>query len=110
MSIDVSQFHAIAGKTIDSLADTIDEDLGDELDVDVQGGILTIDLPDGGQYIVNKNEPLRQIWLSSPKSGAWHFDWDVASERWLSTRGERVALTDLLADELAAITGVRVEL
>lgn len=110
MSLDEVRFHQIADKTIDGLAETIEAELGDKIDVDVQGEILTLELPDGGQYIVNKNTPLKQIWLSSPRSGAWHFEWDGAPERWLSTRGEKVALADLLAGELAEITGTRIRL
>jgi len=67
-------------------------------------------LDDGRQFIVNKNAPLRQIWLSSPKSGAWHFEWDSDDESWRSTRGARVDLADLLADELESVTGIRPEL
>lgn len=107
MPLDEARFHTLAGKTISALADAVDEDLGDDLDVEEQNEILTIVLPDGGQYIVNKNAPLCQIWLSSPKSGAWHFEWDEATERWRSTRGAKVALDDLLADELRAVTGTR---
>ena len=110
MTIEESRFHIIADKTIDGLADAIDADLGDDLDVDVEGGILTIALPGGGQYIINKNAPMRQIWLSSPKSGASHFDWDESADGWRSTRGEKVSLTELLADELEQATGTRVAL
>jgi frataxin len=46
------------------------------------------------------HRPNRQIWLSSPKSGAWHFDADPAVPgQWVATKGgER--LHDLLAREL----------
>jgi len=108
MSLEEARFHTIADQTITCLAEAIEADLGDEIDVDVQNEILTLDLPDRGQYIINKNAPLKQIWLSSPRSGAWHFDWDLGTERWLSTRGEKVALDDLLLGELEAITGARV--
>ncbi len=85
MPLDETSFHIIAGKTIEALAEAIDIDLGEEIDVEVQNEILTIGLPGGGQYIINKSAPLRQIWLSSPRSGAWHFEWDVAAEGWRST-------------------------
>ncbi len=107
MSLDEADFHQLADTTIRRLAEAIDVDLGDEIDVDEQNEILTLILPDGGQYIVNKNAPLKQIWLSSPRSGAWHFVWDAATERWRSTRGEKVALDDLLIGELEEITGTR---
>lgn len=108
MPVDEAGFHLLADKTINALAEAIEDDLGDEIDVDVQDEILTLGLADRSQYVINKNSPLRQIWLSSPKSGAWHFEWDAQSERWRSTRGETVALDDLLLDELAATTGIRV--
>jgi frataxin len=84
----------------------------DDLDVDLEGGILSIGLPDGGTYLVNKHAPNREIWLSSPKSGAWHFRHDAAAG-WISTRevdGARPQLHRLLAAELAAVTGNPLEL
>lgn len=108
MPIDETTFHSLADKTIAALAEAIDTEVGEEIDVEEQNEILTLVLPDGGQYIINKNAPLKQIWLSSPRTGAWHFEWDEGRERWLSTRGEKVALDDLLVGELEAITGTRV--
>lgn len=109
MSNDETRFHHLADQTLDRLTSQIDEALGDDLDVDEQDKIVTIGLPSGGQYIVSKNAPVRQIWLSSPASGAWHFAWDEASSRWVSTRGSEV-LTELLAAELAAVVGRPFEL
>jgi frataxin len=108
MPLEEAHFHQIADRTINRLAEVIEADLGDEIDVDVQNEILSLDLPDSGQYIVNKNAPLKQIWLSSPRSGAWHFQWDAELEQWLSTRGEKVALDALLVDELSQITGTKI--
>ena len=105
MSIDESQFHSLADKTLDFILSTVDRELGDELDADIHGEILTIDLPGGGQYILNKNAHLGQLWLSSPKSGAWHFEWDAETGNWLSTRGRETALGALLAGELSDLTG-----
>jgi frataxin len=65
-----------------------------------------------GSYLVNKHRPNREIWLSSPKSGAWHFSRDPEAG-WISTRvveNERPNLHRLLAEELADATGAPVEL
>ena len=86
----------------------IEDSLGDELDVDLQGGILTIELATGGQYVINKHAPNRQIWLSSPVSGASHFGHEPG-RGWISTRGGAV-LHELLAQELSAATGTRISL
>jgi frataxin len=102
--MDESAFQNLADPLLARLNATLEEALGDVADVDLRGGILTIELDDGRQYVVNKHAPTRQIWLSSPISGAAHFEHDAATATWRSTRGGAV-LTDLLAAELSAATG-----
>src|SRR5581483_3223127 len=88
------------------------EDQLPDAEVDLQGGILTVEIEGVGQYLLNKHGPNREIWLSSPKSGAWHFRHEPEAG-WISTRtvaGERPVMHRLLADELAAIAGDTVEL
>lgn len=109
MTLDENTFETLADATLARFQETIEETLGDHLDVDLQGGILTIELDSGGQYVVNKHAPNRQIWVSSPVSGASHYDYDPATEGWRSTRGD-VTLADLLARELMAATGASLTL
>lgn len=100
-------FERQAGQILESLFERIEEQLGDWLEVDLEGGILKLELPDGGTYIVNKHAPNREIWLSSPKSGAWHFSLAEAG-RWRSTRpgvDGRADFLVLLSGELAAASG-----
>ena len=102
------EFERRAAEILDSLFEQIEDQLGDWLDVEMNGGILQIELPDGGAYVVNKHAPNREIWMSSPKSGAWHFAAGVDGA-WRSTRGAE-ELTALLAGELAAASGRAVQL
>ena len=67
-------------------------------DAELQGGVLTVD-GDDGTWVVNKHAPTRQIWLSSPKSGARHYAFDQASGLWKDTRGSG-DLLQTLAGEL----------
>jgi frataxin len=46
----------------------------------LQAGVMTIGFPKIGEYVINKQPPNKQIWLSSPKSGPKRFDWVVVSE------------------------------
>lgn len=101
------EFERRAAEVLETLFDQVEDQLGDWLDVEMTGGILQIELPDGGTYIVNKHGPTQEIWLSSPKSGAWHFAAD--DDTWRSTRGAE-ELTALLAGELAAASGRLVRL
>ncbi|HVI52647.1 MAG TPA: iron donor protein CyaY [Candidatus Sulfotelmatobacter sp.] len=110
MSSDDTRFHHLADAVLAHILDVVDEAAGDEVDADIQAEILTIVLPDRRQYIINKNAHLSQIWLSSPASGAWHFQYVEAAGAWLSTRGGGESLLTLLAAELSAATGVVISL
>jgi frataxin len=97
--MDEASFERAAERTLQQLMTALEEVLGDGAEVDLEGGILTVALETGGTYLLNMHRPNRQIWLSSPKSGAWHFDADPnAPGQWIATKGgER--LHDLLARE-----------
>lgn len=45
-----------------------------------QAGVLSIVFPPHGTYVVNKQPPNKQIWLSSPLSGPKRYDWVVSGE------------------------------
>lgn len=77
-----SAFESLA----DSLLATLEEALGDHVDAELQGGVLTVE-GDDGTWIVNKHAPTRQVWLSSPRSGARHYAFDSGAGKWLDTRG-----------------------
>jgi frataxin len=78
----------------DSLLDTLEEEIGSHADTERQGGVLTIE-GEGGTWVVNKHAPTRQVWLSSPKSGARHYALEEASGLWADTRGGSDLLTTL---------------
>src|SRR5207249_10395107 len=81
----------------DSLLVTLEGALGDGADAELQGGILTVQ-GEAGTWVVNKHAPTRQIWLSSPKSGAKHFSFEAGSGLWQDTRGGADLLTTLSAE------------
>ena len=76
----------------DSLLEALESGLGD--DAELQGGVLTLDA-DEGTWVINKHAPTRQVWLSSPKSGALHYAFDTASGLWRDTRGGADLLSTL---------------
>jgi frataxin len=106
-----ADFERRAGAILEGLFEQIEDQLGDWLEVDLEAGILNLELPDGGIYVINRHAPNREIWLSSPASGAWHFA-AAQTGSWPSTRpGPQgpVLFPDLLAQELAAAAGRPVE-
>ena len=69
-----SEFHRLA----DTLWMTIEERLDDwdgdsDIDCEINGGILTITFENGSKIIINRQEPLHQVWLAA-KQGGYHFD------------------------------------
>ena len=42
--------------------------------------MLTLTFPPNGTYVINKQPPNKQIWLSSPLSGPKRYDWIVIGE------------------------------
>lgn len=97
-----AEFERLATATLARFAETLEQGLGDAAEVDLQGGILTVTLDRGGAYVINKHTPNRQIWLSSPRSGASHYGFDAARSAWICTRSGRT-LADMLAEELGPI-------
>ncbi len=93
-------FETMADSLLESLEEAID-------DAELQGGVLTVEA-DGGTWVVNKHAPTRQIWLSSPKSGARHYAFDAATGLWKDTRGNGDLLTTL-AGELGVTLAWRPE-
>lgn len=91
-------FESLAEAALARVFEAVEAAARDDTEVDLEGGILTIEIDGVGTYVLNKHAPMRQLWLSSPKSGAHHFAWDGA--RWLSTRGGG-DLMALLANELS---------
>lgn len=106
-------YEKLADKTLDSLAEYF-EDLTDEsftgpdYDVVFTSGVLTVQVGGGhGTYVINKQTPNKQIWLSSPTSGPKRYDW--TGERWTYSH-DGTALHDLLSKEFSAIFHLNMDL
>ncbi|KAJ5762450.1 uncharacterized protein N7511_005832 [Penicillium nucicola] len=87
---------------------------GSDVEAEYSAGVLNISLPAIGTFVLNKQPPNKQIWLSSPVSGPKRFDWIVEGDymhekqdsrpfvngQWIYLR-DGSNLTDLLNAELA---------
>ncbi|WP_342169868.1 iron donor protein CyaY [Rickettsia endosymbiont of Seladonia tumulorum] len=89
-----SEFSKIAETVIAHIADRIEEQ-DQDIDVDLQSDILSIDTTNG-IYVINKQSAVKEIWLSSPISGPYHFFYE--QEKWRNRAG--LELMSILTDEL----------
>ncbi|RGP61994.1 hypothetical protein FLONG3_10364 [Fusarium longipes] len=76
------EYHEIADEYLDNVVGKFEElqDQREDIDVEFSAGVLTIKWPDKGTYVINKQPPNKQIWLSSPISGPKRYDWCLLGE------------------------------
>ncbi|XP_076960077.1 frataxin, mitochondrial-like [Bidens hawaiensis] len=107
------EFHKLADSTILHLLDKIEE-YGDAVDIDgfdIDYGnqVLTVKFGSLGTYVLNKQTPNRQIWMSSPVSGPSRFDWDQTAEAWIYRR-TKAKLLETLESEIQQLCGEPIKL
>jgi Frataxin-like domain len=63
-----SEYHSIADETLETIQDTVDSffDMKNEIEYEVSysSGVLSISFPPHGTWVLNKQTPNRQIWVS----------------------------------------------
>ncbi|KAH8811592.1 hypothetical protein F5884DRAFT_281972 [Xylogone sp. PMI_703] len=59
----------------------------EDVDVEYSAGVLTLTFPPNGQYVINKQPPNKQIWLSSPLSGPKRYDFVILGDSQKSKEG-----------------------
>ncbi|CAG8904603.1 unnamed protein product [Penicillium egyptiacum] len=53
---------------------------GSDIEAEYSAGVLNISVPALGTYVLNKQPPNKQIWLSSPISGPKRYDWIIEGD------------------------------
>uniref|UniRef100_A0A0W0FY10 Ferroxidase n=1 Tax=Moniliophthora roreri TaxID=221103 RepID=A0A0W0FY10_MONRR len=68
--LSVAEYHRLSDEAMDSLVEDLevllDEAGNSNYEVEYHSGVLTLKLGDEGTYVINKQPPNKQIWLSSP--------------------------------------------
>ncbi|KAJ3974409.1 hypothetical protein EV361DRAFT_894874 [Lentinula raphanica] len=102
-SLSMERYHQLADDAMDGLLEDLEqliEDYGDaSYEVDYHSGVLTLRLGDKGTYVINKQPPNKQIWLSSPFSGPKRYDYIETDGSWRYSRDNQ-PLDNLLNEEL----------
>ncbi|MEC5319181.1 iron donor protein CyaY [Brenneria populi subsp. brevivirga] len=77
-----SEFHQLADELMLRLEETLDQFDGD-IDYETNGGVMTLTFENDSKIVINRQEPLHQIWLAT-KSGGYHFNYQ--DNRWVCDR------------------------
>lgn len=72
--------------------------------------MLTLTFPPNGTYVLNKQPPNKQIWLSSPITGPKRFDWVLKGESMAHKEGGASGDWVYLRDGTSLISVMRKEL
>ncbi|CAL7943946.1 unnamed protein product [Xylocopa violacea] len=100
------QFEKISDETLDSLTEYFDQLIEkaahlSDADVSYGDGVLTVKFGNPhGTYVINRQTPNKQIWLSSPKSGPKRYDF--INGKWIYKHDGKT-LHELLNNEIPAI-------
>eukprot|EP00730_Choanoeca_flexa_P013853 TRINITY_DN5793_c0_g1_i1.p1 TRINITY_DN5793_c0_g1~~TRINITY_DN5793_c0_g1_i1.p1 ORF type:complete len:174 (+),score=22.47 TRINITY_DN5793_c0_g1_i1:69-524(+) len=112
--LSTNDYHRYADETLETLTNELEEIVenhpdGYDFDVSFANGVLNVDLGHRGTFVINKQTPNKQIWLSSPISGPKRYDFDEVIFDWYYSH-DKVTLHTRLSDELTELLGVPVEL
>jgi frataxin len=101
-----SAFHSTADQTLDDIQDSIEqalEAISADYELSYASGVLTLVIPKGGTWVINKQTPTKQLWWSSPKSGPKRFEYNFDQEQWVGTKDDAEEIIALLEQEVKQI-------
>lgn len=89
-----TEFHQLADDKMQIIEEMID-DSGADIDFETSGNVMTLEFEDRSQVIINRQEPMKEIWLAS-KSGGFHFSYQ--NEEWICSK-TGLELIDMVKQE-----------
>ncbi|KAK3098420.1 hypothetical protein FSP39_019278 [Pinctada imbricata] len=107
-----NDYEVVADETLDSLTEFF-EDLperlrcDEEYDTSYGSGVLTVKISNKwGTYVINKQTPNKQVWLSSPKSGPKRYDFMEGT--WIYKHDGKT-LHQVLTEEISEAMGTEID-
>ena len=98
--MDEAHFDLLADRTLKALVTALDG--VDDIEAELELGVLTISFDEGPNFVVNSHRAARQIWMAADRT-AWHFDPHEhgAAVTWDSSKPPREELHAALAAALS---------
>src|SRR3989338_1710357 len=113
-----TQYIGAVNRSIEKITDVLDkfydlevENLEEKgMDLEVEGGHdgvvnIRVTLSDGKTmvFVVSRQTPARELWLSSAISGPWHYRYDHVSDDWICTREGQLKFWHRMERELSQV-------
>ncbi|XP_047140063.1 frataxin, mitochondrial isoform X2 [Hydra vulgaris] len=111
--LSLNDYNTVVEKTLEDLHDHFDilADQGyfsKDYDSTLTDGVLTIKLADNRIYVINKQTPNRQLWLSSPESGPKRYDF--VDNSWVYSHDPTDTMHEFLSKELQTLFKKEIQL
>ncbi|KAL5255274.1 hypothetical protein ACHWQZ_G014619 [Mnemiopsis leidyi] len=113
LTTETSNFDVVVVETLETLTEALEElpdfipDVPELFDVEYNGEVLTLKIKEGFTYVINRQTPNQQIWLSSPISGPKRYDF--VDGQWIYSH-DGSSMIDLLESELSELLDFEFEL
>ncbi|QLE84019.1 MULTISPECIES: iron donor protein CyaY [Shewanella] len=86
MAMTDSQYHQLADEMFKAIDDAIElaiDEQDADIDIDASGNVLQLEFEDQSKIVINKQEPLHQIWVATLQGG-YHFSY--VEGKWIDER------------------------
>lgn len=101
--ISTIDYHKKSDIYIDNLLEYLEEigDFKEDFDVIYSSGVLTLKIKEN-TFVINKQPPNQQIWLSSPITGPKRFYYEKVINQWIDTKNQK-NIKSILDEELTML-------
>ena len=111
-ALNTDAYHRFVDVTIEGVQEVYEDEADDDLELNMEvecaDGVLNVTVGEHGTFVINKQTPNLQLWLSSPVSGPLRYDFVPEAAAWHNTRDEH-ELLGLLASDFETLVGKRLD-
>ena len=99
-----TEFHQLVDIQMQNIEEAIDDSEAD-IDYEVTGNVMTLEFENRSQIIINRQEPMKEIWLAS-KSGGFHFK--LIADKWTCSK-TGMELFEMVKEECVKHAGEEID-
>ncbi len=99
-----TEFHQLVDIQMQNIEEAIDDSEAD-IDYEVTGNVMTLEFENRSQIIINRQEPMKEIWLAS-KSGGFHFK--LVDDKWTCSK-TGMELFEMVKEECVKHAGEEID-